>query len=141
MKGRLLVLLDPNVPDLDAALETNLEPHCLDEDAESFPKHYWDYWHLTSDPFGASEPANSEIRIDTKCAGNARVASNLDSEYLPSAIITPDGQWNDLSDHGWRLVDEPCESNSIALRKWELRFANLCVEYSNMIGVEVLYHC
>lgn len=141
MKGRLLVLLDPSVPDLDAALKARLEPHRLDEDAESWPEYYWDYWLFTSDPFGDTKPTNSDIDIDAKCVDNARVVGNLDDEYIPSAVITPDGQWNDLSEHGWRLIDDPCESNSNALREWELRFASLRANHSRCIGVEVLYHC
>ena len=139
MKGRLLVLLDPDLSDFDTALAAILEPHRLDEDAESWPSYHWDYWHLTTDPFG--EPKTATTDIDAKCGHNACVVGTLHDDYLPSAVITPDGCWNDLSEHGWRLIDDPCESNSNAMREWEERFAKLRTKHSNMIGVEVLHHC
>ena len=141
MKGRLLVMLNPDESDFDAALEATLEPHRLDEDAEVSPSYYWDYWHLTSDPFGELQPARQETTIDGRCARNSRIVGELHDEYLPSAVITPDGEWNDLSEHGWRLIDDPCESNANALHEWEVRFSKLRAKHFNMVGVEVLYHC
>ena len=141
MKGRLLVVLDPNVPDFDAALAQLLEPHRLDEDAEPLPRYYFDYWLFTTEAFGEPVPDVSAANIGGKCARNARVIGTLHEAYFPSVVITPDGRWNDSSEHGWRLNCDPCESNTIALRKWKQWFADLCGRHSNMIGVEVLYHC
>ncbi|GAA5511222.1 hypothetical protein Rcae01_06738 [Novipirellula caenicola] len=141
MKGILLVLLDRGTTELDRALDDALAPHRLDEDAKSWPRFYWDYWHLTSNPFGGFAPDTHDIEPVANCNRHACIVGVLPVDYNPSAIITPDGLWNDLSEFGWRLIDEPSAANTAAMAKWQQRVAKLRQISSDCIGVEVLYHC
>ncbi|MEO9590366.1 hypothetical protein [Rhodopirellula bahusiensis] len=118
-----------------------MAPHRLDEDAESWPRFYWDYWHLTPDPFGGFAPITRDMEPAAKCNRHACVVRELPSDYNPSAVITPDGMWNDLSEFGWRLIDEPCDANTAAMAKWQQRVAKLREMFSDHIGIEILYHC
>lgn len=141
MKGMLLVLLDPKTTELDVALDHALARHRLDEDADTWPRFYWDYWHLTSVPFGRAAEKTRNICPDAKCHGSACIVRDLPNGYVPSAVITPDGLWNDLREFGWRLMDDPCDTNNSALLQWQQRVMSLYSMFSDYICVEVLYHC
>ena len=39
-------------------------------------------------------------------AGRVCEMNRLPPESIPGAVVTPDGAWHDLQDHGWRMVGE-----------------------------------
>lgn len=123
MKSTLLVLLSPDPPDPEAALRAALEPHRLNEDDEaSIRAHHWDYWvHRTGQ------------------AVFVRVA-DLEPAHYFSAILTPDGAWHDLQDHGWRMLQEPSRANAAALGRWHAQHDTLLQRFADHVAVEVIVH-
>ncbi len=88
MKGVLLVVFDPKTKGLDFALSDSLAAHRLDEDAESWPHFYWDYWHFMSPPFGGCTLDRTDIDPGAKCNSHSCLVDELPDDYNPSAIIT-----------------------------------------------------
>lgn len=145
MKHSLLVLLEPDVDDLDAALRRALEPRRLNDDSpESIQAYHWDYWFLPEE----DQPPLSSIvaRRFPSCSPDlvryaAYVADLPDGYgYHATAILTPDGQWHDLEDFGWKLLAEPSPSNARALTAWASHATELLRTHTDHIGVLVWVH-
>lgn len=141
MKGVLLVLFDRKTTQLDSALQEMLAPHRLDENAELLPRFYWDYWLLTEEPFGGVKLDTRDLEPTAQCNPNVCLLAELPSDYIPSAVITPDGHWHDLSESGWRLTNESSDANHQAMARWRQTVAQLRVTFADCLGIEVLYHC
>lgn len=123
MKSTLLVLLPPDSRDPEAALRAALEPHRLDEDDEaSIRGHHWDYWSHEGDELVFQ-------RADQRPA-----------DCTVSAILTPDGVWHDLQDHGWRMLREPSRENEAAMARWKVLHDTLLQRFADHVAVEVIVH-
>src|SRR5262245_55546677 len=51
-------------------------------------------------------------------SGNVCVKSRVPPDLVPGALVTADGDWHDLSDFGWRMVDEPSAANEDSFARW-----------------------
>jgi hypothetical protein len=51
--------------------------------------------------------------------------ANVPSYLVPGALVTPDGEWYDMSDFGWRMLKEPSDENRAALARWTERYQGL----------------
>lgn len=124
MKSVLLVLLPPGAADREAALRAALEPHRLDEDdLESIRRHHWDYWVHRDDP------------------PSYRAAAHwLEEVENIAGVLTPDGHWHDLQDHGWRLLSGDSPANRAALTRWHDAARELLERWAECEAVEVIVH-
>ncbi|MBC8163614.1 MAG: hypothetical protein H7Z42_20600 [Roseiflexaceae bacterium] len=52
----------------------------------------------------------------------------LPIEFVPGALITPDGLWHDLDNDG-RLVNGDGQANPNALTRWEARYRELITQH------------
>jgi hypothetical protein len=143
MKSHITVLLDKTINKIDEQLRESLEPHRLDEDdIESIQGHHWDYWyfpikgHLSDIELKANFPSEPEEVLK-----NSGFVKNLPESYSTSGVILKDGTWIDLQDFGWRLIDEPSESNNMAFEKWNFKLKKILSEYNDDIFVQVIMHC
>src|SRR5262249_54248158 len=61
---------------------------------------------------------------------------HLPDDLVPGALVTPDGIWHDLEDHGWRMVDQGKTSNLEAQARWSGRYRELIAEHPHCWVVE-----
>jgi hypothetical protein len=114
----------------------------LDEDdLQSIRNYHWDYWHFIESEIGDHEVAATFPDTNPDILPHASFVRNLPADYNTSAIITPDGTWHDLQDHGWRLINEPCLANQLALDKWKQQVQELMRKFKDHIAIEVSFHC
>jgi hypothetical protein len=64
----------------------------------------------------------------------------LPTEFVPGALVTPDGCWHDLTDDGWRMIDEPSPTNEAAFARWRTRYSNLIAANPYCWVVELWAH-
>ena len=73
-------------------------------------------------------------------SGNICEHANLRPDIVPAALVTPDGEWHDLSDFGWRMLNEPSDENRAAFERWEKRYRELIAAHQDCWVVEVWAH-
>ncbi|MBS0657450.1 MAG: hypothetical protein JSR82_04290 [Verrucomicrobia bacterium] len=124
MKSILLVLLPVESGDLEAALGAALEPHRLnEEDPASIRAPHWDYWVYLDDP--------PRFRTAVECLADLeRVAG----------VLTPDGRWHDLQEHGWRMLDGDSRANRAAWDRWQAAARALLDRWGKCPAIEVIVH-
>jgi hypothetical protein len=143
MKSIVSVLLDPSVTKPMERLREVLEPHRLDEDdPKSIHSHHWDYWHFSS-KFTFHDP---ELRArfpeePLEFLEHASFVRNLPTDFLTAGIILEDGTWTDMSDFGWRMIDEPSAANAKATEQWDVAAKQILAQHTDHICVRVLVHC
>ncbi len=142
MKSHITVILDLQSENIYASLEKALEPHRLDWDNDtSIENHHWDYWYFPDNKgFNDTELKNSYKKEDSEILTNACFIKNLPPNFTTSGIITLAGNWIDLQDFGWRMVDEPSTANTEALKQWSLKCNEILATNQNAICVQVLLH-
>jgi hypothetical protein len=64
----------------------------------------------------------------------------LPPNLVPGALVTPDGNWHDMADDGWRMVDEPSTSNQDAFTRWRARYRKLVADNPHCWVVEFWAH-
>jgi hypothetical protein len=79
-------------------------------------------------------------KVRNSYSGNICERANLPSDAVPGALVTPDGEWHDLGDFGWRLMKEPSHENRAALAQWEQRYRELMATHQDCWVVEVWAH-
>jgi hypothetical protein len=86
----------------------------------------------------------AEARLPNKTrrawSGNICDKSHLPRDLVPGALITLDGTWHDLSDFGWRMVNEPSTANEEALACWSGHYRELLAAAPDCWVVEVWAH-
>jgi hypothetical protein len=55
-------------------------------------------------------------RVRRSLAGRVCETQRLPPETIPGAVVTPDGAWHDLRDHGWRMMGEPDPNDEATAR-------------------------
>jgi hypothetical protein len=72
-------------------------------------------------------------------AGRISNTSRLSDDASAGALVTPDGNWHDISDFGWRMMAD-ADSNAEAERQWDSRYRNLVAEHQDCWVVETYAH-
>ena len=143
MKTQVFVLVPYDVPpeEIGDFTELFLERHRLDPDKRGSRGRY-DY--LVGALQKSLNDPIAEGRLPTKMrrtySGNICERANLPPDIIPGALVTPDGEWYDLGDFGWRMVREPSEENRAALQRWETRYRELIAAHQDCWVVEVWTH-
>lgn len=143
MKSHITVIVDGTAENLEEQFKLAVEQHRLDEDSlESIRSHHWDYWYLFHE-CGLKDPEIKENypSLDEELLYNTSYIKNLPQEYQTSGVICLNGKWVDLQDFGWRMIDEPSASNSLAVEKWNRELEGILKSNANNICVEILVHC
>lgn len=128
MKSQLFVLISYDVPpeEIDERVSQRLEPHRFDPDQERRAGRF-DYlvgaFDATFDD--PATLATLPAELHESFAGRICRQENLPRDRIPAALLTPDGQWHDLEDFGWRLMQEPSKDNSIAYANWSSHYHKL----------------
>jgi len=143
MKSHITIILDEDTKEILSGLKKALAPHWLDPDSiESMKNHHWDYWYF---PDGFPVEKN-ELRIDfpnedAEVLANTCYINTLPDNYTTSGIIDTNGNWNDLQDHGWKLVNGSGLANQRAMKKWKIKMKQILNENKDKICVQVVLHC
>jgi hypothetical protein len=136
---RTLVLLRAVPERLWDAVGDQLRPHRLDEE---HPTKRWthDYWSIGEGTIGDAATIE-QYGLQTQEAGqHVCLVSRLPKDYVPGAILTPEGSWYDLFDHGWRLMDDTSLTNRRALDEWRVQVRELLDTYHDCLAIEVDTH-
>lgn len=130
LKTQVFVLVPLSVGSsalLDAANEL-MERHQMDENRSACSGRF-DYL-VGAD--GCFDDPIAEGRLPGKMRRSVRrlvsEVERLPTDLVPGALVTPDGNWYDLADYGWRMVDEPSASNEEARTRWRARYRELVAE-------------
>lgn len=140
MHVRTFVLVPPDTPDLRSASAALLRPHRLDEDA---PERPWrlDYWTVGDGEIGDAETAAAlGIAADPDLAANVCRVSRLPPDVVPGAVVTPDGVWHDLADHGHRPFDGASRANRRAMDAWRVAVQALLAAHPDHLVLAVDTH-
>ncbi len=143
MKTKVFVLVPYDVPvsDVYDFAGRLLESHRFDPDLPD-SKGRFDYL------VGALEKSlNDRIaegrlppKVRRSLSGNICEMARLPLNVVPGALVTPDGSWHDLSDFGWRMVDEPSASNDEAHLRWSARYRELVAAHPHCWVLEFWSH-
>jgi hypothetical protein len=91
----------------------------------------WDYYTLGGNWDGEIRPADQNPRKPLSWENNSCPVAEL--KGVGGAIVTPDGEWHDSGDCGFRMTDRP-DQRSQALERWEQHASNLL---SEQVGIVV----
>jgi len=73
-------------------------------------------------------------------SGNVCECENLRADLIPGALVTPDGEWHDLGDFGWKMINEPSVENRSAYAHWVEQYRELIAAHTDCWVVEVWAH-
>ena len=141
MHSMTYVLLRPPFGDVRAAAEALLRPHLVEDDDNNYnPKWHLDYWiHGDGDIKDAETAAALGLTDDDYLGENVCFVSRLGGRDLPTCIVTPDGQWHDWFDFGWKLRN-PESENEKALELWHARIAEIYAAHDDCLAVQYDTH-
>jgi hypothetical protein len=138
-----LVLVPYVVPpaNLSEAVEDRLNQHRFEMDdprrAGRFDRLVGAIAKSLNDPIAEGRlPKNVRRAWSGNICDKARVPPDL----VPGALVTIDGAWHDLSDFGWRMVDEPSAVNDEALARWGACYRQLLAAAPDCWVLEVWAH-
>ncbi|MBI1348514.1 hypothetical protein GC163_19745 [bacterium] len=140
MHTRTVVLLPHDTPDLWDAGSALLRPHRLVEDDVDRPWRL-DYWTAGGESIADEESAAAfGVGGDEELARNVCFVSRLRPNFMPGALVTPDGRWYDLIDHGWRFIDGDTPANRVAEARWNAQVRELFMAHASCVAVEFDTH-
>jgi len=128
MKTKVFVLVPHAVPpdQISSYLDRQLQQHRLIEEATTSGGRF-DY--LVGPLETCFDDKVTEGRLPQKIGrafqGNICEISRLQPNQRSGAIVTPDGNWHDLRDFGWKTTMEPSPENQEAESRWDLRAREL----------------
>lgn len=140
----MLVLVPYDVPGsgLSDAVMSRLEQHRRTESDESPRCGRFDYLvgafgQTLNDPI-----AEGRLPVEERAAwsGNVCDKSRVPAAFVPGALVTLDGTWHDLSDFGWRMVNETSAANQDALARWSAHYRSLLATAPECWVLEVWAH-
>ena len=117
-----------------------LEQHRFNPDDGS--KGRWDY--LVGAPEKTFQDTAAEGRLPAKVrrslSGKICEMANLPSDIIPSALVTPDGVWHDLSDFGWKMINAERDENTQARKLWATHYQDALARYRDCWVLVVWAH-
>jgi len=124
-----IVLLPRGTPDLYDAAAALLRSH--------YDRHL-DYFTIGNESLDDFESAQLlGLADDEDDAKNVCFVDRLRPDFVPGAIVTPDGRWFDLADHGWRFIAGDTAENRAAWEKWTVQVRSLFDAHRDHIAFEV----
>ena len=132
-----IVLLPPGVPDLWQAGADLLRPH---RDGGDRPSRL-DYWTVGGGAI-ADEASAAALGVDgdPDLARNVCLVARLRPDFVPGAMVTPDGGWHDLADLGWQFLPGESPANRAARDGWAGRVRQLLADHAACVAVEFDTH-
>lgn len=110
-------------------------------DDELTPNTHLDYWTMgrgnINDAYSATKLG---VATNPDLATNVCLVSRLPLEFIPGAIVTPDGKWHDLSGFDWKLMEGNSQDNRSAKIFWADHVGGLFATYKDCIAVEFDTH-
>ena len=140
MHSFTIVLLPPPFDDLRARANALLQRHRLDEDTYA-PGWRTDYWTVGDETI-RDEATERELGVtpDDSIHHNVCFVRNLAPGVGPSAVITPDGQWHDLFDFGWRFSPTETPQNRDAWERWLVHLRGVLDAHAHCVAIEFDTH-
>jgi hypothetical protein len=143
VKSQVFVLVPYDVPpaEIGEFERLLLEKHRFDPDDPSSRGRY-DYLVGALEKSFNDPVAEGRLppKVRRTYSGNICERANLPADLVPAALVTPDGEWHDLADFGWKMVKEPSDENRAARAHWEIRYRELIAAHHNCWVVEVWAH-
>ncbi|WP_442505696.1 hypothetical protein SH528x_004496 [Novipirellula sp. SH528] len=104
------------------------------------PNWRFDYLCLFDSTLNCAE-TDLELResIHNDYAGYVSRVHRLDPCASAGAVVTPDGQWHDLSDFGYRLMND-ADSNAEPLERWHEHYWKLMRDNPDCWVIETWAH-
>ena len=140
MKSHITVIIPSDSNSILKSLNENLASYELDEDNIDMFKHHWDYWYFFNEPLKNEEFIKSYPEETDEIKSNSCFVRNLPESYTTSGVIIDSIRY-DLQDYGWRMIDEPSESNDYAMNLWQEQLQQLLKENKNSVCVQIITHC
>lgn len=135
-----IVLLPRGEADLWESAAMLLRRHS-DENVLPGQRARLDYFTVGRDSLDDLESAKLlGVTEDEDLAKNVCLVERLRPDFVPGAIVTPDGRWFDLTDHGWRFIDEDSSANRAAWAQWSAQVRAIFDMHRDHIAVEVDTH-
>ena len=72
-------------------------------------------------------------------AGYVSRVDRLRDDVSASAVVTPDGEWHDIHDFGYRMMNDT-DANADAQERWNKHFRRLLEEHPNCWAIERWAH-
>lgn len=142
MKTLLYVFVPESVGPFELAdtVEALLEPFRLKHEDTIQPHWRFDYLCEFEPTLNcAATDAELPPQIRSEYAGHITRLSRLSSDALPGAVVTTHGEWHDLSDFGYRMMNDE-SANASARQNWRQHFWGLVDESPNCWVIETWAH-
>lgn len=111
------------------------------KDDEWTPDTHLDYWTVgggnINDSFTAAQLG---VAANPDLATNVCLVSRLPVDFIPGAIVTPDGKWHDLSDFDWKLIRGDSQDNRNAQIFWADAVGGLFATHKDCVAIEFDTH-
>jgi hypothetical protein len=135
-----VVLLPRGTPNLWQAGSDLLNLHRVARD-DAHRASRLDYWTVGGESIvDEASAAALGVTGDPDLARNVCLVSRLRPDFVPGAVVTPDGRWYDLADHGWRFIDGETPANRAAEAGWAAQVRELFAAYASCVAVEFDTH-
>lgn len=128
-------IANQEVAAITTAIERLMVPYdlkTLTKEGELNPQGEWDSWKL--DSYGTLGDCADQKFANTELAGNGCWVKNLSFDYVPFAVITPDGEWHkegQMGMFGFSSDHDPY---------WEDKFDQMREQYANCLAVALDCH-
>ncbi|MBA4019442.1 MAG: hypothetical protein C0483_19935 [Pirellula sp.] len=135
-----VVLVLPDTANLWETCRDLVRPHQIVWDDLDRPSRL-DYWTVGRESIADAESAALlGVADDEDLARNVCFVSRLPPDFVPGAVVTPDGRWYDLQDHGWRFIarDEP--DSLAAETRWLAQVRELFAAHRSCVAIEIDTH-
>lgn len=123
------------------AVDDLLERHRLKhDDVERYPHWRFDYLCRFEATLNCCE-TNAELprEMYTDYAGYVSRADRLRPDVSAGAVVTPDGEWHDSFDFGFRMKNDDA-TNAAALEAWNKHYWQLMRDHADCWVMETWVH-
>ena len=142
MKTHLYVLVPTSTTlhGVEDAMQALLAPHRLKHDDTIQPNWRFDYLCRFDATLNCPETdAELPREMYHDYAGYISRVDRLREDVSVGAVVTPDGEWHDIGDFGYRIINTP-KSNAAATEKWDRHFRELMKHNSECWVIEAWAH-
>jgi hypothetical protein len=121
------------------AMEALLAPHRLKNEDTIQPNWRFDYLCLFDATLNCAE-TDAQLPIEMHdYVGYISRVDRLRADVSAGAVVTPDGDWHDIHDFGYRMMNDVV-SNDGAQQKWDTCYRNLLQRNPHCWVVETWAH-